>query len=672
MNRFLNYLPLHFVVLCILGICFQFFTQFWTFNFFDTLFLIAFLSLLFLIFKHPVLRTFTSFVLFFFLGVASVCIHDYRIQDTFFEPYLEENSTVILQIHKVLKSGNYNYKYEAKVVKVDDKKTTGKLLLNIKKDTTSKRLNVDELLLLKPVLKEVIPPLNPHQFNYKSYLATQGIYHQIFVEYNQISRLNSDGITFFGRSAKLITFIQESLQKYNFKKNELAVINALILGQRQEISTELITNYQKAGAIHILAVSGLHIGIILLFISFLLTPLERIKYGKFLKTLCIIFLLWVFAFIAGLSASVVRAVTMFTFVAIGMFFGRKNRIEFSLISSMFFLLLMRPMFLFDVGFQLSYLAVFGIVYLQPKIYSLWKPLFSFLDFFWKLCSVSIAAQIAVLPLSIYYFHQFPGLFLVSNLVIIPFLGIILIGGVLLIFLSIVNLLPQCMADFYGTIISFMNAFVSWISHRETFLFTEVIMSFTSMLCCYLFLFFGFYFLFVKSFKSCLCFLSVVLLCQIIFLLELNEKKLKKEFIIFHKSHSSVIGYRNGEQLFLQKDLNNGQLQKQSFMRTYQTSENISDVHLVDFKNYIQFANKDILLIDHLGIYKNIGVKNPIIVLQHSPKINLQRLINTVHPSKIIADGSNYKREVLRWENSCLKNNIPFYNTAKKGAFILRE
>ena len=338
MNRFLNYLPLHFVVLCILGICFQFFTQFWTFNFFDTLFLIAFLSLLFLIIKHRILRTFTSFVLFFFLGVASVCIHDYRNQDTFFEPYLEENSIVILQIHKVLKSGNYNYKYEAKVIKVDDKKTTGKLLLNIKKDTTSKRLNVDELLLLKPVLKEVIPPLNPHQFNYKSYLATQGIYHQIFVEYNQISRLNSDGITFFGRSAKLITFIQESLQKYNFKKNELAVINALILGQRQEISSELITNYQKAGAIHILAVSGLHIGIILLFISFLLTPLERIKYGKFLKTLCIIFLLWVFAFIAGLSASVVRAVTMFTFVAIGMFFGRKNRIEFSLISSMFFLL----------------------------------------------------------------------------------------------------------------------------------------------------------------------------------------------------------------------------------------------------------------------------------------------------------------------------------------------
>ena len=633
MNRLLNYLPLHFVVLCILGICFQFFTQFWTFNFFDTLFIIAFLSLLFLIIKHRVLRTFTSFVLFFFLGVSSVCIHDYRKQDTFYESYLEENSIVILQIHKVLKSGNYNYKYEAKVVKVDDTKTTGKLLLNIKKDATSKRLNVDELLLLKPVLKDVIPPLNPHQFNYKLYLATQGIYHQIFVEYNQISRLNSDGITFFGRSAKLITFIQESLQKYNFKKNELAVINALILGQRQEISTELITNYQKAGAIHILAVSGLHIGIILLFISFLLTPLERIKYGTFLKTLCIIFLLWVFAFIAGLSASVVRAVTMFTFVAIGMFFGRKNRIEFSLISSMFFLLLMRPMFLFDVGFQLSYLAVFGIVYLQPKIYSLWKPVFSLFDFFWKLCSVSIAAQIAVLPLSIYYFHQFPGLFLVSNLVIIPFLGIILIGGVLLIFLSIINLLPQCMADFYGTIISFMNAFVSWVSHREAFLFTEVTMSFTSMLCCYLFLFFGFYFLFVKSFKSCLCFLSVVLLCQIIFFLELNEKKSTKEFIVFHKNNFSMIGKRTGEKLFLQDQLDHTQFEKVSCVNAYRIAEDIRETRLIDFKNYIQFADKDILIVDHLGIYKNIGVKNPIIVLQHSPKINLLRLINTVHPSK---------------------------------------
>jgi len=446
----------------------------------------------------------------------------------------------------------------------------------------------------------------------------------------------------------------------------------LVLGQRKELSKELISEYQRAGAIHILAVSGLHVGVILLLVSFLLKPLERIRYGVFIKTLCIIFLLWVFAFIAGLSASVVRAVTMFTFVAIGMFFGRNNGIEFSLISSMFLLLLIKPLFLFDVGFQLSYLAVFGIVYMQPNIYALWKPRVVFFDFLWKLCSVSIAAQIAVLPLSLYYFHQFPALFIVSNLVIIPFLGIILIGGVLVIFFSILKILPQYIADFYGTIISWMNAFVSWISDQEMFLFRDVSMSFVFMLCCYLLIFFAVYFLAVQSSKICRYFLSSVFVCQLIFLFELNESKGKKEFIVFHKSKTSIIGERKGERLLLQQDTINAQSKNHSFINAYQTSEKIDEIHWVDFKNYIHFANRDILIIDRLGLYKNIGVKHPIVVLQNSPKINLTRLIKTLQPSKIVADGSNYKSEILQWENSCLAEQIPFHYTGQKGAFVLKE
>jgi competence protein ComEC len=363
---------------------------------------------------------------------------------------------------------------------------------------------------------------------------------------------------------------------------------------------------------------------------------------------------------------------MFTFVAIGMFFGRKNGIEFSLISSMFLLLLIKPLFLFDVGFQLSYLAVFGIVYMQPNIYALWKPRVVFFDFLWKLCSVSIAAQIAVLPLSLYYFHQFPALFIVSNLVIIPFLGIILIGGVLVIFFSILKILPQYIADFYGAIISWMNAFVSWISDQEMFLFRDVSMSFVFMLCCYLLIFFAVYFLAVQSSKICRYFLSSVFVCQLIFLFELNESKGKKEFIVFHKSKTSIIGKRKGERLLLQQDTINAQSKNHSFIDAYQTSEKIDEIHWVDFKNYIHFANRDILIIDRLGLYKNIGVKHPIVVLQNSPKINLTRLIKTLQPSKIVADGSNYKSEILQWENSCLAEQIPFHYTGQKGAFVLKE
>ena len=156
-------------------------------------------------------------------------------------------------------------------------------------------------------------------------------------------------------------------------------MNALLLGQRQDISKELTANYSKAGAIHILAVSGLHVGIILWMLSFVLKPLERFKKGKVIKLVLVVLFLWFFAVLAGMSASVTRAVTMFSAIAIGQFFNKRNAIEQSLIFSMFLLLLLKPLFLFDVGFQLSYLAVFGIIWVQPVFYQLWKPKYYIID-----------------------------------------------------------------------------------------------------------------------------------------------------------------------------------------------------------------------------------------------------------------------------------------------------
>ena len=671
MKRLLNYLPLHFVVLIIIGICLQFYTQFCTISISYSLLILLCLTLLFLGIKNKVLRTLIAFFLFFFIGVSSVIINDSRNYKNFYENHLNDNSKLVLKIHKILKPGNYYHKFEAKIVLVDSTKTLGTILLNIKKDSVNS-LKVDDKIALKATLKQLIPPLNPHQFNYKSYLAKQGILHQLFVEENQFLKLNSEVSTLFGYSAKLRNHIQEKLKKYHFKENELAVINALLLGQRQDISKELISDYQRAGAIHILAVSGLHIGIILIILTFFFKPIERFKNGKFIKTILIVLLLWMFAFVAGLSASVVRAVTMFTFLAIGMTFKRKNVVAFSFISSMFFLLILKPMFLFDVGFQLSYLAVFGILWTQPKMYSLWKPSNKIIDFFWQLFTVSIAAQIGILPLSIYYFQQFPGLFLASNLVIIPFLGAILIGGILVIITSLLDILPQFFAKLYGEVISSMNSFVSWVSHQEDFLFKELSISSITMFCWYLCIFLGVNFFINKSAKKLLFVLASILIIQSVFLFETNRNHNKNEVIIFHKSRFSLIGKRVGSKLFLQHDLDSLKFQKENSINRYRISEKINKIEIVSFKNYLKHDSKDILLVDSLGVYDIKGIEKPIVVLQYSPKINLNRMIEKIKPSQIIADGSNYKSYVIRWETICLKYQVPFHYTGQKGAFIIKK
>lgn len=672
MKKLLNYLPVHFCAFLILGIYLQFSYKLWQYGFLYLAYLLFLVFALFLVIKQKIISTILTFVLFFVLGISSVYLNNYQNYSTYYEKVLKENSTVILNIQKVLKSGDYYNKYEASVIQIDSTKTKGKVLLNIKKDSLNSVLQVNDVLLLKPVFKDMIPPLNPHQFNYKSYLKKQGIHQQLFINSNDFLSINSDKKTLLGWAAKFREKVQKSLKKHHFSEDEFGVINALLLGQRHDISKGLIADYSKAGAIHILAVSGLHVGIILLILSWLLKPLERLKNGKIIKLILIVFVLWMFALIAGLSASVVRAVTMFTFLAFGLLFRRKNVVAFSLLSSLFFLLLFNPMFLFDVGFQLSYLAVFGIIWAQPKLAKYWKPKNKIKNFFWQLFTVSLAAQVGILPLSIYYFHQFPGLFLLSNLCIIPFLGAILMGGILVITLSVANFLPDFLAEIYGFVISLMNTFVQWISNQETFLFQDLTLSFTVMLVFYALLFSFFRMIFKYSPKKLIFFLLSVVSIQIVFLIERQERHNKKEFVVFHKSRNSIIGDRTGEDLFIYNDLDSLELNSLSLLKAYKIGEKVSFQNQDKTPNIFLFENQPILIIDSLGVYQLENVKDPIVVLQQSPKINLERLIRKLKPKQIVADGSNFKSYVNRWETTCNKMKIPFHYTGQNGAFLLKK
>ncbi len=362
--------------------------------------------------------------LFFFVGIASITFNNQLNKGQHYSnnPAFNSDNPVscVISIQKVLKSNLYYSKYEARIIQLENDRTIGKILVNIENDSIENYLNVDDQLMVKTVLKEIKRPLNPYVFNYKKYLQKQQIHHQIYIAKNQYVRILQPRITVKGIASDIRKKINKSLVKFGFKDDELAIINALLLGQRQSISNELQRSYSGAGAIHILAVSGLHIGIILMLLTFLLKPLHVLKKGKLIASILVILFLWMYAFIAGLSASVVRAVTMFTAVAIGMFLNRPSNVYNTLVISMFFLLLLNPYFLFEVGFQLSYMAVFSIIWIQPKLYNLWTPKFWIFNKIWQLFTVSVAAQLGVLPLILYYFHQFPGLFFLSNLVIIPF------------------------------------------------------------------------------------------------------------------------------------------------------------------------------------------------------------------------------------------------------------
>ena len=575
-----------------------------------------------------------------------------------------------LQIKKIGKPNAYYNKYEAEVKRLNNHKTIGKILVTIEKDSLKELLEIDDYLLVNAPFKSIVAPLNPYSFNYKKYLQNHQIHHQIQINHSQYFKLQNNSKTLKGIAAKIRKKINSSLKENGFKNNELAVINALLLGQRNTLSSDLLESYVNAGAIHILAVSGLHIGIILLMLSFIVKPLHYFKNGKLWASLFIVSFLWLYAILAGLSPSVVRAVTMFTALTIGMYLNRATNVYNNLIISMFFLLLFNPYYLFEIGFQLSYLAVFSIVWLQPKLVNIWKPKWWILNKLWQLFTVSLAAQVGVFPLSLFYFHQFPGLFFISNLVIIPFLGIILIVGFVLIFAALANILPQILGNTYIFIIKQLNYFVAWISEQETFIVQDIVFSFAAMLATFILIFAFFKWIEKKIFFRFVWVLISVLLLQSVFIFEKYKLHTSKEFIVFNKSKKSIIGKRVGAKLML--DATKSITQKDYTIKPYLVNFGLGDnFQISEKKNIYKFKNETILVVDSLGSYNFNSVEPTLILLQQSPKINLERLLKTMNPKQIIADGSNYKSFVKKWEETCIKNKTPFYNTMQKGAFILK-
>lgn len=609
------------------------------------------------------------------IGVATYQLHDQKHFSRHYlhhpDLYKNPNNTIKFQVKEVLKPSNFQDKYIVNIIKIDTYRVTGKALLNIKKDSLQPLLQVDDILLTSAALSEVNDALNPYQFDYRTFLQKQYIYHQLYADYEQTIILQSQQQTIFGFAAQLRNQVNNKLKYYHFETDERALVNALLLGQRQDINSEIYDSYSKAGAVHILAISGLHVGIILLFLNWLFKPLEYLRHGKLIKTVLIVLILWSFAIIAGLSASVTRAVAMFSIVAIGMNLNRPANIFNTLAISMFFLLLFKPLFLFDVGFQMSYLAVIAIVSFQPIFVLLWHPKWWPIEKLWQIFTVTLAAQLGVVPISLFYFHQFPGLFFLSNLVIIPFLGIILGLGIIVIVFALLNILPFWLANLYGSLIELMNNFVRWIALQERFVVTDIPFGWLQVLTTYLVII-ALFFLFNKLNYKRLAFVMLsILLFQSALIIE-NKHQRHSELIVFHKNRKSMIGLKQQRTLTIGSHINTTSALGDPVIRNYKIGHSIQKLHFDSLQNLYDFHNLKLLVVDSMGIYIIPGLQPDYVLLRNSPKINLHRLLDSIKPKHVIADGSNYKSYLLRWEQTCIKHKTPYHLTSREGAFVLKS
>jgi competence protein ComEC len=372
-------------------------------------------------------------LLFFLTGVLLVQISNPQLADTHYSHYIENANAIGVKLRDAPAGNNGYYRCTAEVVAVVSGNTqmctAGLISLQFVADSLRKVPTVDEVIWVKSAIDSLREPVNPGEFNYSEFLRRKGILFSVFANDDQWRQ--TDGkieVTLKGWLVEIRESLLSRLKAHGVGGREYAVLAALLLGKTSDIDKELMLFYSGAGAVHILAVSGLHVALIYVLLAPLFNNFFPGKKHRLLKTFLPSLLLWIYAGITGFSSSVLRAALMFTCFIIADNFQKENNIYNTIGASVVLLILWQPNIAFETGFQLSYLAVLGIVLLQKRILAFCEPSTSLLDKSWKLIAVSIAAQIATLPYTLFYFDQFPTWFLLTNLLVIPLSTVILYCG----------------------------------------------------------------------------------------------------------------------------------------------------------------------------------------------------------------------------------------------------
>ena len=575
----------------------------------------------------------------------------------------------------------------------------GKVIIYIQTDSLAQTLTIGDIISFEPRLENVPPPKNPNEFDFRKYLSYHLIHQQAFLRSNNWRLVQKSPQQSIIKVAHNIRkYFIETLRNKGLDEKELAVASALILGYKDNIDAQLKSAYSSAGAMHVLAVSGLHVGIIFLIFSKLLLFLEKWKWGRITKGVLLILILWSYALITGLSPSVMRAATMFSFVVTAKTLVRNSSFFNTLAASAFALLIYNPLLIMEVGFQLSYLAVIGIVIIQPWVNNWvytkwWLP-----RKIWEITAVSIAAQIATFPLGLLYFHQFPNYFLLSNLIVIPLALSILCVGITVLCIAYIPFIGDFLALGLNYLVKFLNYSVTTIdalpyslSENIKFTITDAWLIYIATTCFILLIAY-------RKFKYMLAGSLLIIAFLIISLnFRINTNRQKK-LIIYNIPQYSAINFIDGKDNILASDIkltenrskmlfhtqnnwinsgvkNEKTVRLDRLIKKHQLSNiyRISNVNLFNKRNYFQFYDYKMVVIDHQFkvVSRSSKIDLDLIVLTKNTRLSIEELLTIYNPKQIVIDASNstYNRE--RWVNELQNTKIKCCNIVNEGAFEVK-
>ena len=547
------------------------------------------------------------------LGMGLWYQADIRNRADWMGHHLKDSSLLILSLEEQPIKKARSWKATATVIAVMDqgqlKPLSGKMLVYFRKEPS---LQFGDRFMIQRNNIQQIRGI-PGGFDYAQYCRYRNLFHQVFLKNWQVlpGKRNRHWLQ------DTRAYCLRILRQYIPRQEEYGIAQALLIGYREELDKDIVQAYTNTGVVHIIAISGLHLGLIYI------TLLQLLKWmPKMARAILLITVLWAFSLLTGASASVLRSAVMFSIIIPGKYTNSCN----TLAAAAFLLLGYQPYFLLDAGFQLSFLAVGGILFCYQTVYDWWMVRNKWLDKLWKMIAVSIAAQVFTWPVCLYYFHQFPNLFLLANLIAVPLSTVLLYGEIILVCLPNIWLGKLLTGG-----IMFMNTIIQYIDRIPGAVTYNIGISLPQTICLY-----GITLLFF--FKKRLWGLGVGVMFAGLHAYE-SIQMLTQKKIIIHKTVECI----------------NGRQRKQ-----YETAA------------LIWFERKKILRIsgrlpDKLPATK---MKIDYILLSHNPRVDISCLRDYFTYELIIFDSSNTPFLIRKWKSAAKKLPLRCFSVPDEGAFVV--
>lgn len=613
-------------------------------------------------------------ILVFWIGILSCDVSDVTTRPHWFGHHTDSTAAYVVRISREPEEKARTWKLSVAVTGMMQEEAyyplTGSAFVYLYKADSMPALHTGDEILLTGNWQPVESSKDPFAFDYRRHAARNGIHYQQFLAPGEVHLFRQAAPMDAGVIAYVHNWCMRQLAYYLHDRPTLGILQAMLIGDEVNLDPDLRQAYSETGIIHVVAISGGHVMMLFMIISAMLFWIKH-KRHRWLKYIVALPIVWFYVLISGAPPSAVRSVIMFSVLALGISTGKGHNALNQLFATAFILLCFEPMWLFSVGFQLSFIAVLSLILFYRPVYNLWPQTNRVSRALWEAASASLAAEVLVAPLVIYYFHLFPLSFVVANVIAWLLMGLVLVAGILLIAISWMPFIASVVAGAITFFVTWFNEIIYLLQAGNPDTLRHLVL--TPLSLCVLYIVIGCAAVFLMKKYRIALWGGMIFMCLLILLFCIEEWSALRQhkLVVFYGSGHTVVERIAGKRHYISDGVDTSRRfyaanAANTGWRAWKRSTVAPEPVVFDINGKTVLMIKDPVS----AVGDTTFPVHTLLIDQSLRGLSFDALRKTFQPAALVICGRQYRDEIGRWREDCARHGIMVHAVQLDGAFVL--